>query len=40
MVAHVGLIVGEWSSDLGLYPTPPRWWFDRRLHVVFTARPE
>jgi ubiquinone/menaquinone biosynthesis C-methylase UbiE len=39
LLARVGLEVGTWTGDLRLYPVPLRWWFDRRLHVVFTARP-
>jgi SAM-dependent methyltransferase len=37
LAAH-GLELGRWQTDVGLYPRPLRWWFDRNLHVVFTAR--
>jgi SAM-dependent methyltransferase len=32
--AEVGLSPEEWRTDLGLYPAPATWLFDRRLHVV------
>ena len=30
----LGLQVGVWATDLGLYPWPARWFFDRSLHFV------
>jgi hypothetical protein len=30
----LGLRVGAWNSDLGLYARPARWLFDRSLHFV------
>ena len=32
--AEVGLSPREWRTDLGLYPAPATWLFDRRLHVA------
>ena len=31
---EVGLAIGVWRSDLGIYPWPATWLFDRSLHFV------
>jgi hypothetical protein len=31
---ELGLKTGAWKNQLGLYPRPARWIFDRSLHFV------
>jgi SAM-dependent methyltransferase len=37
--ADAGLRIDTWRTDLGLYPPPASWAFDRRLHVVCRLAP-
>lgn len=36
-VALSTIVVGVWTTKLGLYPRPARWIFDRSLHFVTPA---
>ncbi len=38
-IARAGLSVADWTGDLGLYPIPFRWMFDRSLHFVARLDP-
>jgi len=33
-IESLGLAIAEWRSDLGLYPWPASWLFDRSLHFI------
>jgi SAM-dependent methyltransferase len=33
----LGLHIRTWRTDLNIYPPGISWWFDRKLHVIYSA---